>query len=126
MQTFQNDTHYFSVTASADLSATPLGTRMKITSSGAAIAGAAEQAAGYLATHGVAGATVSLRSVNAPSQSVVASKAIAVGARVYGAASGKVTDASSTAIPLIGVAITAASADGDSLTVVPVEQQLAS
>ena len=58
-------------------------------------------------------AAVALLGASPGTLKVRASKSIAVGAKVYTTAGGKVTDANTAGSFMIGRAITAASADGD-------------
>ena len=75
-------------------------------------AGAGEQHLGITDAAAASGDPVAVRMRNSPgTQIATAAGAIAVGASIYGAASGKVDDAVSG--NAIGVALQAASADGD-------------
>jgi len=57
---------------------------------------------------------IAIRSPKAPSQIVTAAEAIAVGSKVYGDAAGKVGETATNVY--LGVALTAAGADGDIMT----------
>lgn len=93
--------------------------RVKLESDGdIAIAGLTDQGHG-VATRAAfaAGETIDVRLNSAPGTTkMVASAAIAAGAIVYSAASGKVGASASTAYP-VGIALTAATADNDVIEV---------
>ena len=58
---------------------------------------------------------IAVRSPHAPSQIVVAAEAIAVGSKVYADAAGKVGETATNVF--LGIALTAAGADGDIMTI---------
>lgn len=94
--------------------------RVKITSGTLAVAGAGvsddDVEIGTVERDCVSGDQVSVRLRNAQgSTKMIAGEALAAGATVYGAASGKVADTASG--NPIGVALTAAGADGDIIEV---------
>lgn len=104
----------FSLVVAAAQSATQFR-RAKLNSDGTVqTAAATEKACGIFDADAVAGAKVSiLDRKTAGLVRMVASKAIAAGAPVYGAASGKLTDSSGGGAALEGTAVTEATADGD-------------
>jgi hypothetical protein len=87
------------------------------------VAAATDQAVGYVQEGGIAnGAIGSIRLIGRPVKAV-ASKSFAVGAALYGAASGKVTDTKPADGKLIGVAGTASGGDGSIVTVFQVDSR---
>jgi hypothetical protein len=95
-----------------------------------ATTGKVSTAAAGDATFGVAqtaatdGDSVTILMENAPGTRIMlASKAIAVGDALYGAAAGKVTDTDGGSATYEGVAVTAAAGDGDWLEVAKIDQQ---
>lgn len=97
--------------------------RVKVTAASATtppqveIAGAGEQHVGVTEFAAADGAEVSVRlRTQSGTVEVVASEALAVGASLYGAAAGKVADTSSGTA--IGIALQAATADGDQIEMV--------
>lgn len=97
--------------------------RVKVDSNGElALAAAADLTAGTLTERGAtANEPATYRSMMAPEIGAIASQAIAVGAVVYTDASGKVTDVSAVGNRTIGIALTAAGADGDIITIARTE-----
>ena len=95
--------------------------RVKIDSGGLVqLAGATDRAVGYLNHRGATtGQRCGFRLVNSPCTCGIANEAIAVGSVVYAGASGKVTDTAGTLI--VGIAISAALADGDAINILPVD-----
>ena len=93
--------------------------RVKLSSGKLAAAGLADKELGTIVVPAFADGDVvgvRLRTANGTSR-MVASKAIAQGAAVYTAASGKITDAATATGYLIGTALEAAGADGDIIEV---------
>jgi hypothetical protein len=88
--------------------------RVKIASGVLAASGATDKDVGQVADPVLAANDlVAVVPANAPGpQFYIAAKAIAVGATVYQAASGKTTDDATGSPTLIGIAITAAQGDG--------------
>ena len=83
------------------------------------LCGITERGVGYTTVSGVSGDVVSVALHSKPGTiKVVAAAAISVDAIVYSAASGKVSVSASTAFPL-GIAKTAATADGDVIEIMP-------
>jgi hypothetical protein len=66
---------------------------------------------GVTTEHAASGESVTVRLPNAGTVKLTASEAIAAGAQLYKAADGKVSDVATSSV-LVGIAITAASADG--------------
>lgn len=100
-----------------------LGVLVKVDSSGyAAIAGLGEQPIGVAETAAAAaGDKISIRLLHGGGTfRAKASGAFAVGALVYGRASGLVDDISTTSAVLVGVALEAATAANDLVEVAPV------
>ncbi|MCW8129617.1 MAG: DUF2190 family protein [Planctomycetota bacterium] len=97
--------------------------RVKLNSSGkAALAGAGEPAIGISQVAAAQGAQVSVRLLNGPGTfKMVANAAIAALAVVYGVASGKIDDTTGAGNPGhgIGLALEAATAQGDVIEVLP-------
>lgn len=95
--------------------------RVKLSSGKLAVAGVADKELGTLLGATFADldlGTVSLR--NEPgTKKMVAAGAIALGADVYTAASGKVNDTAASTSYLLGTALEAATADGDVIEVLP-------
>jgi len=80
-------------------------------------ADANEKSIGYTETAAASGALVAIRPHNATGNRIAtASEALAALATIYGAADGKVSDTSTTAA-LVGVALEAATADGDQIEI---------
>lgn len=93
-------------------------TRVKVAAGLLVVCGAGEQGIGVVQDNAVASASVAVRMNNSPGTfRMVASAAITQYALVYGSASGKV---SSTAVgPVIGIALEAATADGNEIEILP-------
>lgn len=113
-------------TASLIHDGTALAKYLRVKWSGAAlaVAGAAERGVGTLADTVLTGdlkATVIPNSVGG-CRKFVAAGAFAIGADIYGAASGKVDDAAGTANVPIGIAMEAASGDGSIVEVMLVDE----
>ena len=80
-------------------------------------ADANEKSIGYTETAADSGALVAIRTHNMPGNRIaVASEALAALAVIYGAADGKVSD-TSTSAATVGVALEAATADGDQIEI---------
>lgn len=111
----QNETGVITMTAGAAIAQY---LRVKITASKLATAGITDRELGTLEEASFADGDVrAVRLRNAPgSRKMVANAAIAVGAEVYTAASGKVGASASTAYRE-GIALTASAADGDVIEV---------
>jgi hypothetical protein len=107
---FDRDTFIFDTQMEAFL-------RVKIDSNGeAAAAGAADKAIGVTWQGEAADASNTIRFLQAGTSVMTAAGAISVGDRVYAAASGKVA---ATGTVFEGIALSAATADGDRITVLP-------
>jgi hypothetical protein len=92
----------------------PAFARVKLSSGLLVIAGIGDKELGTLETIGKVGELAAVRLRNAPGTFIgIAAGAIAVGADVSTAASGKFNDTAGTGSFLSGTAITAAAADGD-------------
>jgi hypothetical protein len=102
------DTIYLTFTSSATL---PAYTRVKVDANGELVAaGIADQAIGFLTERGATAVQpTTVRVANAPEHCGRANDAIAVGAAVYSAASGRIDDVATSAI-FLGYATTAAAA----------------
>jgi hypothetical protein len=99
--------------------AIPMYSRVKITSTGVAVAGLAEKEIGTAATSAFAAGelvTVRLRTA-AGTHKMIAIEALTVGSEVYTETSGKVQDTAQATSFRIGVALEAATADGDIIEV---------
>lgn len=107
------------VTLTVGASALSKWTRVKLAAGLLVVAGAGEQGIGVVQDNYAVGDLAAVRLNGSDGTfKVVASAAITANALVYGAASGKV---SSTAVgPVIGVALEAASADGNEIEVLPI------
>lgn len=95
--------------------------RVKLASGVLAAAGVADKELGTALNASFASGdliTVSLRN-SSGTKKMIAAGAIAVGADVYTAASGKVNDTAATTSYLLGTALEAAAADGDVIEVLP-------
>ena len=80
-------------------------------------ADANEKSVGYTESSAASGDLVAIRTHNMPGNRIaVASEALAALATIYGAADGKVSDTSTTAAT-VGVALEAATADGDQIEI---------
>ncbi len=93
--------------------------RVKITSTGVAVAGLAEKEIGTAITPAFAAGdnvTVRLRTA-AGTHKMIAIEALAVGATVYTEANGKIQDTAASTSFQVGVALEAAAADGDVIEV---------
>lgn len=89
----------------------------RVTAAGV-VAAANVQDVGTARVAGVDGDTIGLVYANKQGTTeMIASKAITKGAKVYGAASGKVSDTQATGAFLRGIAMSAAAADGDIIEV---------
>ena len=108
-----NDTGYQKVTLTE-----AVGQNLRTDASGT-LCGITERGIGYCQVDGAIGddVAVALHSKQGTVEAVAAA-AIAVDAIVYTAAAGKVSVSASTALPL-GIAITAATADGDIIEIMP-------
>ena len=96
------------------------GANIRVTAAGA-IAGLADQAIGVTRVAGALGESVGVQLLTGGGYvEMVASKAITAGAKVYGVAAGKVSDAQGSGAYLQGIARTAAGADKDIIDVYPV------
>lgn len=95
--------------------------RVKLSTGKLAAAGLADGAAELGTLEEAAFADLDVRAVllaNAPgSRKMIAAKSISAGATVYTAASGKISDAAATGATKIGIALEAATADGDIIEV---------
>lgn len=108
-----NDTGYGSVTLTETV-----GQYLRTDASGT-LCGITERGIGYSTVDGVSGDVVSVALHSKQGTvKVVAAAAIAKDAIVYSAASGKVSVSASTAYPL-GIAMEAATADGDVIEIMP-------
>ena len=108
-----NDTGYGSVTLTE-----AVGQYLRTNAAGE-LCGIAERGIGVATRNGAVGDVMAVALHSKPGTvKVVASAAIAVDAIVYTAASGKVGASASTAFP-IGIAMTAAGADGDVFEIMP-------
>lgn len=122
LETF--DTFMITLPAGANVAAF---LRVKLDSNGAAIACAAalDECIGYATERGgVSGSPMTVRLINAPVQTAIAKKSFAVGAPVYGTSDAKVTDTKPATGRRAGVALTAAGADGDQVTILPMEGEI--
>lgn len=98
--------------------------RVKVTSGTLSVAAATEQAIGYTTARGAkANLPATVRKVGAPSQIGIANEAVTVGSALYAGASGKVTDTKPADGKLVGVAGSAAGADGDQILILPVDSR---
>lgn len=96
--------------------------RVKYGASGLTLAAATEQAIGYLTGRGaVNGSAATVRLLSAPSWIGIANEAVSIGAALYAGAGGKVTDTKPADGKIIGVAASAAGADGDPILILPVD-----
>lgn len=95
--------------------------RVKLSTGKLAAAGLADKELGEIEQAAFAdGDMRSVRLRNAPgTHKMVAAEALVVGAQVYTAAAGKVADTFAATSFLIGTALTAATADGDIIEVLP-------
>lgn len=85
------------------------------------LAGVTDHAVGYIDERGATnGEYCGVRLNNAPTHAGVAAGALAVGALLYAAASGKVNDVDAGSAVIVGIAKTAAAADGDVIEFFPV------
>lgn len=94
--------------------------RVKLSSDGASVtyAGAWDVGIGTTKRQVANASSVNVKLWSLPGKRImIASEAIAAGSAVYGAASGKVTDNFASGGPQIGIALTAATADGDEILV---------
>lgn len=108
-----NDTGYKSVTLTETV-----GQYLRTNAAGE-LCGITERGIGYSTVDGASGETVSVALHSKPGTvKVVAAAAISLDAIVYSAASGKVSVSASTAFPL-GIALEAATADGDVIEILP-------
>lgn len=108
-----NDTGYRSVTLTETV-----GQYLRTNVAGE-LCGITERGIGYATRAGVSGDTVDVAlHSKAGTIKVVAAAAISADAIVYSAASGKVSVSASTAYPL-GIAMEAATADGDVIEIMP-------
>lgn len=109
-----NDTGYGTVTLSATVP--QFG---RVTADGA-LAGATDQDIGVVMEAGVSGSVVPVCYVTKQgTHKAIAASSMTLGAKVYGAASGKVNDVQATGSFLRGVALQAAGADGDIIEILP-------
>lgn len=101
--------------------------RVKVTSGTLSLAAATEQAIGYLTARGAkANMPATVRKIGAPSQIGIAADSIVVGTVLYAAASGKVTDNGGSRPAdgkLVGIAGSAAGADGDQILILPADSR---
>ncbi len=108
-----NDTGYASVTLTETV-----GQYLRTDASGT-LCGITERGIGYACQAGVSGDVVSVALHSKPGTvKAIAAAAISKDAIVYSAASGKVSVSASTAYPL-GIALEAATADGDVIEIMP-------
>jgi hypothetical protein len=119
MATF-NDTGYGTVTLSATI---PQYAR--VTAAGA-LAGLAVQHVGFTQQYGVSGDTVGYAFANKQGTTkAIAVTDVAVGAKVYTAANGKVSKTYAATSFLAGIALEAAATDGDIIEIMPVIGEVA-
>ena len=98
--------------------------RVKLTSGTLSLAAATEQAIGYLTARGAkANMPATVRKVGATSQIGIANEAVSIGTALYAGASGKVTDTKPADGKLVGIAGSAAGADGDQILILPVDSR---
>lgn len=95
--------------------------RVKLNTSGQVVAaGVTDKGIGYLTERGAtSGSNCTVRLNNAPSQNAVVSEAVEVGDVLWAAANGKVADTDAGSGVIVGIALTAGSADGDLITLLP-------
>ncbi len=95
--------------------------RVKITSGKLAVAGIYDADIGVAERQAFAdGDVIPVRLLNSPTQKVIAAGAISQGAYVYTAANGKVSATKAAGSHFRGVALEAASADGDIIEIQPI------
>lgn len=110
-----NDTGYGSITLSATVT---VGARL--TTAGA-LASATQQHVGFATVDGVSGDGISYAFANKQGTvKAIAAGAYSAGAKVYTAASGKVSTTQATGAFLAGILMAATAADGDVCEVMPI------
>ncbi len=108
------DSGYGSVTLAATIAKA-----LRVTVAGA-LAGLTDQDFGTTMAYGVSGDVVGVSFVNKQgTQKATANGSISAGAKVYTAASGKVSSTQGTGAFLRGIAMEAATADGDIIEIMP-------
>lgn len=91
----------------------------RVTAAGA-VASATDQDVGVATRAGVSGESIAVAAVSKQgTHKAIAAGAIAVGAKVYGAADGEVNDTQATGSFLRGLALEAAAADQDIIEILP-------
>ena len=109
-----NDTGYTSITLTGTVAQ-----YARVTAAGATAA-ATDQDVGVAMVDGVSGDVVAVSLISKQgTHKAIAASALTKGAKVYGAASGKVNDTQATGSFLRGIAMEAAGADGDIIEVMP-------
>jgi hypothetical protein len=115
-----NDTGYGTVTLGATV---PQYAR--VTAAGA-LAGLADQHVGFTQQYGVSGNVVGMALISKQGTTkAIAATDVAVGAKVYTAANGKVSKTYADTSFLAGIAMEAAGADGDIIEIIPVTGEVA-
>lgn len=109
-----NDTGYATVTLTGTVAQFA-----RVTAAGAT-AGATDQDIGVAMRAGVSGDVIEVALFSKQgTHKAIAASALTLGAKVYGAASGKINDTQATGSFLRGVAMQAAGADGDIIEIQP-------
>lgn len=94
-----------------------IGQRVTITAGTVAVAGAGAREHGVAVQAEASGDLVAVFTGGGGTVKMIASKAIAIGDRVYGTAAGKVTDTPANGDFACGIALSAGGADGDLIEV---------